>query len=75
MWNDNVALGPGWSLANLLMPLIAVVTLDLVLRGVSLWKSARGEQKGWFIALLILNTLGILPIVYLLFFQKKSKKK
>ncbi len=75
MWDKDVALGPGWPFMSLLMPLIAVVTLDLILRGMSLWKSAKAGQKGWFIALLVLNTLGILPIVYLLFFQPKGKKK
>lgn len=82
MWykNPNEIGGPisAWFTGGLmggLMPLLVVlIIVDLVLRGVSLWRSARSEQKGWFIALLILNTVGILPIIYLLFFQKKSKK-
>jgi len=56
------------------MPFIVMfVVIDLILKGVALWKSARSSQKVWFIALLIINTLGILPIIYLLFFQKKQK--
>ncbi len=35
-----------------------------------LWKSARNNQLAWYICLAIFNTLGILPIVYLLFFQR-----
>jgi len=31
-----------------------------------LYKSAQKEQKVWFVFLLIVNSLGILPIVYLL---------
>ncbi len=43
-------------------------------KGVALWKSARNGQLGWFIALLLLNTLAILEIVYIFFFQKKKEK-
>ncbi|MCH7730718.1 hypothetical protein IID21_04370 [Patescibacteria group bacterium] len=47
-------------------------------KGISLWKSAREKQRNWFIVLFISSTAGILPIIYLLFFQKgkrASKKK
>ena len=43
-----------------------LLIVDLVLKGIALWRSARREEKGWFIALLVLNTLGILPAIYLL---------
>jgi len=39
-------------------------------KGVALWKAARNCQKVWFVAMLILQTLGILEILYILFFQK-----
>lgn len=45
---------------------LPLVLLDVVLRGLSLWKSAQGKQKVWFIALLLVNSLGILPAIYLL---------
>jgi len=51
--------------------LIALWTLPW--KGVALWKSARNAQKGWFIALLILNTLAILEITYIFYFSKKKK--
>lgn len=53
---------------------IGFFILDLILKAVSLWKSARNSQKVWFIALLIVNSMGILPAIYLLFFQNKKKK-
>lgn len=46
--------------------LLVLLAWDLVWRGLALWRSARWQQKGWFVALLILNTAGILPIIYLL---------
>lgn len=40
-------------------------------KGVALWKAARNGHKGWFVAILLLNTLAILEIIYILGFSKK----
>ncbi len=48
------------------------VLWEIVLKGFGLWYSARSKQKWWFIAMLIFNTLGILPIIYLLWFRPKD---
>jgi hypothetical protein len=34
-------------------------------KGLALWHSARREQAVWFVVLIVVNTVGILPIVYL----------
>lgn len=52
---------------------LLLTTWDLIWKGISLWKAARHSQRNWFVALLIINSLGILPIIYLKFFQKKKK--
>ncbi len=57
---------------RILAILIIVAIWDIVWKGVALWKSAGHKQKAWFIWLLIINSAGILPIVYIKFFQKKS---
>ena len=41
-------------------------------KGVALWKAARNEHKWWFIALLVLNTMAILEIIYIFFFSGKK---
>lgn len=41
-------------------------------KGIALWKSARRVEKWWFIALLVVNTIGILEILYIFIFSKKS---
>ena len=43
---------------------------SLAWKGVALWKSARNYQIKWFIALLLLNTIGILEIIYIFYFSK-----
>ena len=62
---------------------LALISLIWVLplKAISLWLSAREGKKIWFIALLIVQTMGILELVYLLIYvnthtitaQKKSK--
>lgn len=43
-------------------------------KGVALYKSARANQIGWFVALLVINTLGLLEIVYIFAVRPKAKK-
>lgn len=53
---------------------MAVLTIwDLVWRGKALWRAAKNSSLYWFIALLVVNSLGILPIIYIYFFSKKKK--
>ena len=40
----------------------------------ALWRSARLNQRYWFVVLLLVNTLGILEILYLFVFNKKQLK-
>jgi hypothetical protein len=42
-------------------------------KGWALWQAARNEQKIWFGAILVVNSVGLLEIVYLLFFQKEGR--
>jgi divalent metal cation (Fe/Co/Zn/Cd) transporter len=60
--------------APLFMSLFLVIILwDLMWKGIGLWKAARNEDKYWFIAILIINSLGIVPILYIYVFQKGKK--
>jgi uncharacterized membrane protein YiaA len=45
--------------------LLALALWELPWKGVALWKAAHRNQKGWFIALLVFNTIGVLPIIYI----------
>lgn len=51
--------------------LLALIAWVLVWKGIALWKAAGLRQKYWFIALLVLNTLGILEIIYIAFVARK----
>lgn len=50
--------------------LLIAVAWSLVWKGLALWKSARINQPVWFVVLLVINTLGILEILYLFLFSE-----
>ncbi|MFA6005695.1 MAG: DUF5652 family protein [Patescibacteria group bacterium] len=54
---------------------ILIALWDLIWKGMALWKAAQNKQRNWFILLLLVNSLGIVPILYIRFFQKSSVKK
>ena len=51
-----------------------LIVAVVILKGYSLWHAAKRDEKGWFIALLIVNTMGILELIYLIFIVKKWRK-
>lgn len=53
------------------MNLLIVVAIiwSIIWKGIALWKASRNNQWGWFVAILLINTLGILEIIYLVGFQ------
>ena len=52
--------------------ILVLVAWSLAWKGVALWKSARNDQTAWFVVMLIVNTLGILEIIYIFAFSKKQ---
>ena len=59
-----------------LMPfLVLAAAWTIVIKGYALWHAARNGQKWWFIALLVINTLGILEVIYLVWFRPTSSHK
>ena len=48
-----------------LLLLVIIFIWSAVWKGIALWKAARKNHLVWFIVLLIVNTLGILEILYI----------
>ncbi len=63
------------SILNNLWILIPLIIWTFVWKGVALWKAARRNEKIWFVALLVLNTLGLLEIIYIFFVTKKKEEE
>lgn len=52
--------------------ILLVFIWTLVWKGLALWRAAEYKQLYWFIGLLVLNSVGILEIVYLFYFAKRK---
>jgi hypothetical protein len=62
----------------LIIGIVLVSIWETIWKAFGMWHSAKNDDKLWFVLIMILNTLGILPIIYLYtktkFFKKKKKK-
>ena len=66
-----------YDILNTALPQLGVFTFIFIIwglawKGWALWIAARNVHKRWFIALLIINTLGILEIIYIFAVGKKE---
>jgi TRAP-type mannitol/chloroaromatic compound transport system permease small subunit len=59
-------------LALFIIVIVLLAVWDGVWKLIAMWKSARHGQLAWYICLAIFNTVGILPILYILLFQRKE---
>ena len=66
-------LGVSVTVAAILLAIVGI--WSLIWKGIALWKSSRKNQMVWFIFLLVVNTVGILEILYIFIFSKMSGKK
>jgi hypothetical protein len=51
--------------------LVCIIVWDVAWRGVALWYAARNGAKAWYVVMLLINSAGILPILYLLLGKDK----
>jgi len=54
--------------------IIALVIWELVWKLIAMWKAGRNNHLGWFICIALINTCGILPIVYILTNREKTSE-
>jgi len=65
----------GVGLGAFIFLIIILAIWELIWKGIALWHAAQNKHKGWYVCILIFNTAGILPIIYLLMHKKNKKKK
>jgi hypothetical protein len=65
---QNFMITIGW-----LTPVIIFCALwDAIWKAIAMWKAARNNELAWFICIAVFNTIGILPIIYILLNKNKS---
>jgi hypothetical protein len=54
--------------------IVGLILWELIWKGFALWRAGRRNQPAWFFLIFILNTAGILPIVYLFVTRERKQK-
>ncbi len=55
--------------------IVLLAIWSVVWKGLALWRAGKRKDKMWFVILYVLNTAGILPLIYLYLTKKKKKRK
>ncbi len=53
---------------------VVILVWSLAWKGFALWRAAREESPWWFGVMLVVNTLGLLEIIYLFIFSKAARQ-
>ena len=67
----NASFGIAGLAASFAPIIIALIVWTLIWKGMALWRAAKLDNKIWFVILLVVNTVGILEIIYLFAISKK----
>ncbi len=59
----------GWAALGFIL----LMLWSLAWKGIALWKAGRLGQKVWFVILLVVNTIGILEIIYIFAIARKKE--
>lgn len=63
-----------WSPQTLNWAIYLALIWTIPWKAVALWKAARNGHVAWYVVLLIVNTLGILEILYIFIWGKSAKQ-
>ncbi|MDR0462616.1 MAG: DUF5652 family protein [Pseudomonadales bacterium] len=55
--------------------IVLIVVWSIFWKGLALWHAARKKQSVWFVVMLLINSVGILEIIYLLGVRKIKLSK
>jgi len=70
-WRESVFGGGYMSSPFFFWGLSFWVVWDIFWKGLAMWRAARRKESWWFVALMLINSVGILPIAYLLVWGKE----
>lgn len=61
------------TLSWLLPLLIFLIIWDLTWKLIGLWNAGRNNEVIWFLSIALINSLGILPIIYIIICKNRLK--
>lgn len=51
---------------------MALLVWSMFWKCIALWRASKGDQRYWFIGILLINTFGILELIFLFRFAKNK---
>jgi len=75
MYGLGTGFGSGFGFDGMVPSIVAMMLWSLFWKGLALWHAAKRRQPWWFVAMLVVNTVGILEIVYLFVVAKVKKEE
>ena len=73
-WGPGMMSNWGWGGFFLMPMMLLLIVWTIYWKYHALWYAAKHDDKRWFLALLVINTLGILEILYLYHFSRQRMK-
>jgi hypothetical protein len=70
-WQAPLGAGPFGVVGVVIFALLLL--WSLVWKALAVWRAARQGRRWWFVALLVVNTFGILEILFLFVFSKRTR--
>jgi MFS superfamily sulfate permease-like transporter len=55
----------------LLSAIIIAAVWEMIWKLIALWRAGRNNHLAWFICIGLINTIGVLPIIYILMHRNK----
>jgi hypothetical protein len=49
-----------------------IIIWTLIWKGIAMWKAARAGSKVWYVVLMVVNTVGILEMIYIFWISKRA---
>jgi len=71
----NISKNTGLSITVIIIIFAIILIWELIWKILAMWKAAKKDSIIWFIVLALVNTVGILPILYIFWFSEIKKNK
>jgi len=66
------------NILEILKPFMPLLIILIIWEGtwklIAMWKAGRNNHLAWFVCIALINTIGILPIIYILMHRKNAVK-
>ena len=65
LWQNKEFMMGTYNFSPLVLGLLVLALVDLGMKGWGMWRAARMGKRWWFVALLIVNSAALLPLLFL----------